>query len=293
MLIVVAGSTGLIGRALVSELRAAGHKVRRLVRREPAAEDEYFWDPPSGIMAEDVFDGVEAVVNLCGSSVQGRWNAARKRQIRDSRIEPARLLAGAVAKYGVPTLLNASSVSFYGDTGDAPADEDSGRGEGFLAQMVVDWEAATSAASDAGSRVALLRTGLVLAPDCGLLSTLRPMVRFGLGGRLGDGGQYVAWISLTDQVAAIRFLLDHGEVGGPVNLVAPGPVTNAELTEALGRAMDRRVVLTVPEPVVRLVLGESADELALISLRITPRVLGESGYAFRHTDFAAALAEAL
>ncbi|GAA3413561.1 TIGR01777 family oxidoreductase [Streptosporangium vulgare] len=291
MLIVVAGSTGLIGRTVVSELREAGHEVRRLVRRGPAAEDEHEWDPSSGTIAREAFDdGVDAVINLCGASFQGRWNAARKRYIRASRIEPARTLAEAVAKHGVPTLLNASSLSFYGDTGDVVTDETAGEGPGFLAEMVVDWEAATTVARDAGSRVVLLRTGLVLSPDGGLL---RPPIQFGLGGRLGDGRQYVAWISLPDEIAAIRFLLDNPDVSGPVNLCAPEPVTNDEFTKALGRALRRPVLLPVPKAVVRAVLGEAADELALISLRVVPRVLRDAGFTFRHADFGTALADVL
>ncbi|MGJ6968332.1 TIGR01777 family oxidoreductase [Streptosporangium sp. G11] len=293
MLIVVAGSTGLIGRTVVSELREAGHEVRRLVRREPAAEDEHEWDPPSGTIARDAFAGVDAVINLCGSSFQGRWNAARKRHIRASRIEPARTLAEAVAEHGVPTLLNASSLSFYGNTRDDVVDETSGQGPGFLAEMVVDWEAATAVARDAGSRVVLMRTGLVLSPDGGLLSLLRPPIRLGLGGRLGDGRQYVAWISLPDEVAAIRFLLDDPDVSGPVNLCAPEPVTNAEFTRVLGRALRRPAFLHVPKTVVRALLGEAADELALISLRAVPRVLRDAGFTFRHTDFGTALADVL
>ncbi|WP_436758341.1 TIGR01777 family oxidoreductase [Streptosporangium sp. V21-05] len=294
MLIVVAGSTGLIGRTVVSELREAGHEVRRLVRRDPVAEDEHEWDPSSGTIAREAFDdGVDAVVNLCGASFQGRWNAARKRYIRASRIEPARTLAEAVAKHGVPTLLNASSLSFYGNTGDVVTDETAGEGPGFLAEMVVDWEAATAVARDAGSRVVLLRTGLVLSPDGGLLSLLRPPIQFGLGGRLGDGRQYVAWISLPDEIAAIRFLLDNPDVSGPVNLCAPEPVTNDEFTRALGRALRRPVLLPVPKAVVRAVLGEAADELALISLRVVPRVLCDAGFTFRHADFGTALADVL
>jgi len=293
MLILIAGSTGLIGSAVVSELRGAGHEVRRLVRREPVADDEREWDPPSGKIADGAFEGVGAVVNLCGASVQGRWTPAHKRRIRDSRIAPAGVLAAAVAEHGVPTLLNASSLSFYGDTGTDVVDEDSGEGRGFLAEMVIDWEAATAVARDSGTRVVLLRTGLVLSPDAGLLSQLKPMIRLGLGGRLGDGEQYVAWISVPDEVAAIRFLVENPEVSGPVNLCAPEPVTNDEFTRALGRALNRPVLLSVPKSVVRFALGEAADELALISLRVVPTVLRDAGFEFRHADFAAAVAEVL
>ena len=278
---------------MVSELRGAGHEVRRLVRREPVADDEREWDPPSGRIASGAFDGVGAVVNLCGASVQGRWSPAHKRRIRDSRIAPAGVLAAAVVEHGVPVLLNASSLSYYGDTGAEAVDEDSTEGEGFLAEMVIDWEAATAVASGAGARVVLLRTGLVLSPDGGLLSQLKPLVRLGLGGRLGDGEQFVAWISVPDEVAAIRFLLENPDVSGPVNLCAPEPVTNDEFTRALGRALNRPVLLSVPKSVVRFALGEAADELALISLRVVPGVLRDAGFEFRHVDFSTALAEVL
>jgi uncharacterized protein (TIGR01777 family) len=293
MLILVAGSSGLIGSAVVSDLREAGHEVRRLVRRAPAAADEREWDPSSGALDPAALDGVHAVVNLCGASVQGRWTEEHKRRIRDSRIQPARVLAEAVAEHGVPTLLNASSLSYYGNTGDVAVDETAGDGEGFLARMVVDWEAATEPARAAGARVVLMRTGLVLSPDGGLLSQLRPLVRLGLGGRLGDGGQYVAWISVADEIAAIRFLLEKPDVAGPVNLCAPDPVTNAEFTRELGRALNRPVFLSVPRPLVRFAFGEAAEELALISLRAVPKALTEAGFRFQHTDFGAALREAV
>ncbi|MGN9840962.1 TIGR01777 family oxidoreductase [Nonomuraea sp. H19] len=293
MLIVVAGSSGLIGRALVTELREAGHEVRKLVRRAPAADDELDWDPTSGSIASGTFDGVDAVINLCGAPVQGKWTTELKRRMRDSRIEPARTLAGAVAEQGVPVLLCASSVSFYGNTGAAVADETSGSGAGFLAQMVIDWEAATKAAQDAGSRVALLRTGLVLTPDTGLIGVLRPMIRLGVGGRFGDGRQYIAWISMADEVAAIRYVLENPGLSGPVNLCAPEPVTNAEFTKAVGRALGRPAFLSMPKAVVRFALGEAADELALISLRVVPQVLSDAGFKFRHTELDDALADIL
>ncbi|TDD17250.1 TIGR01777 family oxidoreductase [Nonomuraea diastatica] len=293
MLTLVAGSSGLIGRALVPELRAAGHDVRRLVRREPAADDEIGWDPPSGSIASGAFDGVDAVINLCGAPVQGKWTAEQKQRMRDSRIEPARTLAEAVAEHGVPTLINASSVSFYGNVGDTAADESSGPGGGFLAQMVIDWETATKAAQDAGGRVALLRTGLVLTPDTGLIGVLRPMVRLGLGGRFGDGRQYIAWISVDDEVAAMRFVLEHPDLSGPINLCAPEPVTNAAFTRTVGRALGRPAFLPMPKAVVRFALGEAADELALNSLRVVPQVLNDAGFTFRHTELDHALADIL
>ncbi|GAA3867675.1 TIGR01777 family oxidoreductase [Saccharothrix violaceirubra] len=293
MLVLVAGSSGLIGNAVVADLRDAGHEVRRLVRRPAEADDEREWDPPGDVVAADALTGVDAVVNLCGSAIRGRWNAKDKRTVRDSRIHATHVLSKAMAAEGVPLLLNASSVSYYGNTGDVAVDESAGSGDGFLARMVIDWEGATAPAREAGVRVVTMRTGLVLSRDGGLLSQLRPMVRLGLGGKLGDGRQYVSWISVADVVAAIRFLLTDRGLSGPVNLCAPDPVTNAEFTRALGRALRRPVFMTMPKPVVRMAFGDAADELALNSLRVVPTALLDAGFRFRHREFAAALADVL
>lgn len=294
MRILIAGASGLIGQALVQELRAAGHEVRRLVRRETSATDEVSWDPPAGRIEEGAFDGVDAVVNLCGVPLaSGRWSDARKQVLTDSRVEPTEVLAEAVAQQGVPILVNASGINYYGDTDSAVVDESDKAGTGFLAELCVLWEAATAPAAQAGTRVVLLRTSPVLTGKGGLLGTLRPLFRLGLGGRLGDGEQYMPWISLTDEVAAIRFALENDEVRGPVNLASPQPVTNSEFTKAFARALHRPAPWWVPGVALRVALGEAADEMILTGPRAVPAVLRQAGFAFSHTDLDMALADEL
>ncbi|HEX3787417.1 MAG TPA: TIGR01777 family oxidoreductase [Pseudonocardiaceae bacterium] len=295
MRIVIAGSSGLIGTALVAELRKADHEVTRLVRRAPAGPDERGWDPPAGRLAEDALAGVDAVVNLCGVGIADkRWTEARKQALRDSRNTPTEVLAAAVAEQHVGTLVNASAIGFYGDTGDRTITENDPNGTGFLAEICRDWEAATTAAADAGARVVRLRTGLVLSPRGGLLASLRPLFQFWLGGRMGPGTQYWPWISLADEVAAIRFVLEHGEIAGPVNLTGPEPVTNAEFTSALAGVLGRPAVLAVPGFALRLVLGEQlVDEGILGGQRALPAVLDEAGFSFRHPTVTVALTAAL
>lgn len=293
MKILVAGSSGFIGSALVAELTEAGHEVRRLVRREPRSADEFAWDPPAAAISTEAMKGVDVVVNLCGSPLAGRWSAAHKQSIRDSRIEPTEVLAEAVAEHGVPALLNASGVGYYGNTGDVAVDEGAGEGAGFLAELCAGWEGATDPARKAGARVVLLRTGLVLSGGGGLLKVLKPLFWAGLGGRLGDGRQYMPWISLPDEVAAIRFLAENGEISGPVNLCAPNPVHNTEFTRALARNLHRPAPWFVPKTAIRIALGEAADELALISQHALPEVLTRSSFRFLHSDLDNALADVL
>jgi hypothetical protein len=288
--VAVAGSSGLIGTALVPELRNAGHEVLRLVRRAPAGPDERGWDPPAGTIAAGALDGVDAVVNLCGAGVADRrWTHARKQVLLDSRVEPTEVLAAAVADAGIPLLVNASAVGWYGDTGDREVDETEPAGGGFLAALCRQWEAAADRAREAGVRVVHLRVGHVLAADGGLLARLRPLYRLGLGGRLGNGRQYMPWIHLSDVVSAIRFVLTDGSVSGPVNLSAPAPVTNAELTRALARALHRPAPWMVPRFALRIVIGEVADEI-LFGQRVLPRALLDAGFTFRHTEIDEALA---
>lgn len=288
MRIVIAGSSGLIGTALVAALREAGHEVLRMVRRTAAAPDERGWDPPHGRIDDGAMDGVDAVVNLCGVGVgDRRWSGAYKQQLRDSRIEPTDVLARAVAEHGIPVLVNASGIGYYGDTGDAVVDETTPLGTGFLADLCRDWEAATRPASDAGARVVLLRSGLVMAPSGGILGRLLPLFRFMLGGRLGSGRQYLPWISLDDELGAIRFLVEH-EVPGPVNLVGPQPVTNAEFTQVLGEVLGRPTPWTVPSFALKAALGEFSVEI-LTGQRAVPTVLQERGYPYLHPTLRAAL----
>jgi len=292
MRIVIAGSSGLIGTALVAALRQADHEVLRLVRRRPTAPDERGWDPPTGRLDDGALDGADVVVNLCGVGVAGRrWSGAYKQQIRDSRIEPTDVLARAVAEHGIPVLVNASAIGYYGDTGDVPVDESSPVGSGFLPEVCRDWEAATRPASDADARVVLLRTGLVLSRSGGLMGRLLPLFRLRLGGRLGSGRQYLPWVSMDDAVGAIRFVIEH-DVRGPVNLVGPAPVTNTEFTRELAAVLDRPAPFAVPAFVLRAVAGEVAVE-ALTGQRATSAVLLERGYAYRHRTVRAALEAAV
>ncbi|TNC22333.1 TIGR01777 family oxidoreductase [Amycolatopsis alkalitolerans] len=286
MRVLVAGSRGLIGTALVAALTDAGHQVRRLVR----GTGDYTWDPPSGRIDGKAFNDVGAVVNLCGSSMVTRWSAARKQMIADSRIEPTEVLAEAVAEHEIPVLVNASAVGYYGDRGDEVLDETASRGEGFLAHLCEAWEAATAPAKRAGARVVHVRTGLVLSRRRGLLGLLKPLFRLGLGGRLGDGRQYLPWISEHDEAAGIRFLIEHETLAGPVNLSGPEPVTNSQFTKALGRALNRPAPWRVPGFALEAVLGEAADELVLVSQRAVPAALREAGYSFAHSTVDAALA---
>jgi hypothetical protein len=292
--VVVAGSSGLIGTALVSHLRETGHEVLRLVRRAPAAPDERGWDPPAGRVDDGTFDGVDAVIGLGGVGIGDRpWTGARKQQVRDSRNEPTEVLAAAVAEHGVPSFLSASAVGYYGNTGDRVTDESGPSGQGFLAEVCRDWEAATAKAQDAGARVALLRTGLVFSHSGGLLGRLRPLFKGFLGGRLGSGRQYMPWISLDDEVGAIRFVLENDAVRGPVNLTGPTPVTNTEFTAAFAAAVGRPTSIPVPEFAIKTALGAFGEELLLYGQRAVPAQLEAHGYRFRHTTVAEALAAAV
>lgn len=291
----MAGSSGLIGTALVALLRQAGHDVLRLVRSSPRAPDERAWDPAAATIDAGTLEGVDAVVNLCGCPMGNRrWSGEVKQAIRDSRIGPTEVLAAAVAENGVPVLVNASGVGYYGDTGDREVDESAPRGEGFLAQLCQEWETAAATAERTGARVVRIRTGLVISPSGGLMGQLKPLFAVGLGGRLGSGKQYMPWISLDDEVGAIRFALEHEELSGPINLSGPEPVTNAEFTKAVGEAMGRPTPLAVPSFALRLALGaDLVDEMALIGQRAVPAALRTHGYQFQHPTLSAALAAAL
>jgi uncharacterized protein (TIGR01777 family) len=295
--IAVAGSSGLIATALVAALRAADRRVVRLVRRPVATGDEVRWNPDSGDLDPAELAGAGAVVNLCGVGVgERRWSGSFKQTLRDSRIDPTEVISEAVAAAGIPVLVNASAVGYYGDTGDRIVDESAPPGNGFLARLCVDWEAATQPALRAGTRVVLARTGLVLSPGGGLLGRLRPLFALGLGGRLGAGRQYMPWITLEDEVRALLFAIADPSVDGPVNLTGPAPVTNAEFTAALGRVLRRPTALAVPGFALRTVLGEFAEEGVLGGQRAVPAVLERHGFTFHHNtigealDYATALA---
>jgi uncharacterized protein len=289
--IAIAGSSGLIGSALVYALRATDRRVLRIVRRAPSNADEVFWNPDTGEFDSSALDGVDAVVNLCGINIgEKRWSGAFKQSLRDSRIGPTEVLSAAVVEAGVPALINASAVGYYGDTGGHTVDETASAGRGFMAQLCADWEAAASFAEQDGTRVVLARSGLVLAPAGGLLSRVKPLFSLGLGARLGNGRQYMPWISIEDEIRALLFAINHDDVSGPVNLTGPAPVTNAEFTAALGRAVNRPTPLIAPGFALRTMIGEFADEGLLGGQRAIPAVLERAGFEFHHNTIGEALA---
>jgi uncharacterized protein len=292
MRVAVTGSSGLIGTALAGALRQDGHEVIPLVRRPPGP-GEIRWDPQAagGGLRPGALDGVDAVVHLSGAPIAGgRWTPARKQQLRASRVQSTEALVAALtaAKSPPQVLLSGSAVGWYGDTGDRAVDETAPAGTGFLASLVRDWESAARPARDAGVRVVNLRSGVVLSRQGGMLGLLAPLFRAGLGARMGSGRQFLSWISLTDHIAAVRFLLSQAGIDGPVNLTAPAPVTNAVFTAALARALHRPALLWVPAPALQLGAGEMSSEL-LGSARVLPRRLTEAGFAFRYPAIAAAL----
>lgn len=290
MRVAVSGASGLIGTALSAELTAAGDDVVRLVRREARSAGEIGWDPSSAL-DPSALDDVDAVVHLSGAPIAAkRWTSARKAVLRASRITSTRTLATAMAFATPPprVLISGSAVGYYGDTGDKIVDESGKAGTGFLPDLVRDWEAASEPAAAAGIRVASIRSGVVLAAEGGMLGRLLLPFRLGLGAKIGSGSAYLSWISLTDEVRAIKFALDQHDIAGPVNLTAPEPVTNAEFTTALAKVLGRPSLFTLPAPVLKAALGEVASEL-LASVRVVPTRLLQAGFTFRDPDIAAAL----
>ncbi len=295
MKIAVTGASGLIGSALVPALLTEGHEVVKLVRRQPEAPDEVRWDPPSGTLDPADLAGVDAAVHLAGASVGRPWTKAYKRKILDSRVQGTRLIAETLASLEPRprVLVSASAVGFYGDTGNSVRDESGPKGEGFLADVVEQWEAAAQPARDAGIRVVQIRTGLVLSRTGGILRLQRLAWKFGLGARIGSGAQYQPWITLQDEVAAIQFLLADGDISGPVNLVAPEPVTQKEFGRSLATALHRPMPWVVPGFALRLAVGGFADEGLLIGQRLRPRVLEEADFSFSARTFDEGLRVAL
>ena len=291
--IAVTGSGGLVGSALVPFLTTGGHRVIRLVRREPAGPGERRWDPLDP--APDLLDGVDAVVHLAGASIAGRFTAAHKQAITESRIRPTARLSALAAASGVHTFVSASAIGFYGnDRGDVELTESSPHGDGFLADVVADWEAATRQAAEAGVRVAHIRTGLVQTPRGGVLRLLRPLFLAGLGGRLGDGHMWQSWIGIDDLVDVYHRALWDDAIAGPVNAVAPNPVRNKDYTRTLASVVHRPAVLPVPGIGPRVLLGtQGAEELAYASQRVVPGVLTGRGHRFRHPTLTEALRHVL
>jgi uncharacterized protein len=291
MKILISGSTGLVGSALVPCLSAGGHQVVRVVR-VPSGNNEVFWDPSRGEIDLTKLEGFDAVVHLAGENIAARrWNAEQKARIRDSRIQGTRLLADSIAKlrHAPRVLVSASAIGFYGDRGDTILNESSPGGDGFLAEVCREWEAATAPAAALGIRVVNLRFGIILSPRAGALAQMLLPFRMGVGGRIGSGRQWMSWIALDDAVGAILHALSTECLRGPVNAVAPQPVTNRDFTRALGHVLHRPTLLPMPGFMARLALGEMADELLLASTHVEPRVLLESGYRFLYAELADAL----
>jgi uncharacterized protein (TIGR01777 family) len=290
---VVAGSSGFIGSRLVASLRADGHRVVRLVRTPSTTTDDVLWNPQLGARGASrdligVLEGVDVVINLAGAGVaEKRWDDAYKRTILDSRVAATTCLATAIAETEAPpaAFVSGSASGYYGDTGPEAVEEDAPAGSTFLARVASTWELAAQPARERGVRVVHPRTGTVAAPGGGAFGRLLPVVRAGIGGRLGSGKQWWSLISLDDEVAALRHLADTESLHGAVNLTAPEQVTNGDLTAALGKALHRPTLAVVPRPALRLVLGEFADEL-LIDQRMSASRLAGSGFEFRHPTVA-------
>jgi uncharacterized protein len=292
MNILVTGASGLIGSALVSSLTAAGHDVTRLVRSQPKpGEKAARWDPIAGSVDVSGLQGVEAVVHLAGENIAERWTAAKKVQIRDSRVRGTQVLCEALNGLAPPpkVLVSASAIGYYGNRDAEVLTEDSPAGAGFLAEVCQAWEAATEPARQRGIRVVRLRFGVVLSAAGGALAKMLPPFRLGLGGVLGSGRQYMSWIALDDAVAAIQHAIVTDGLQGPVNAVAPHAVTNQEFTKTLGKVLGRPTVLPMPAFAARLMFGEMADELLLASARVQPAKLQASGYSFRYPELEGAL----
>ena len=289
MRIVIAGSSGLIGTNLVTQLRSDGHEVLRLVRRPATASSEITWNPAAGEIDTKALAGVDVIINLAGAGVgDHRWTDKYKAEILNSRVLTTSLVAKAAAEVKPKVLINASAIGFYGDTADRKVDETSPVGEGFLANVVKQWEAATKPAEDAGIRVVKIRTGLVVSGKGGAWGRLLPLFKLGLGGRLGNGKQYWSFISMRDEVNAIKFVMENDKISGPVNLTAPEPATNSEVTKAMAKVLKRPALFNVPAFALELVLGEFSQEV-LGSARVLPKVLSENGFVFTDPDIVSAI----
>ncbi|MBN8549218.1 MAG: TIGR01777 family oxidoreductase [Deltaproteobacteria bacterium] len=296
MKILVSGSSGLVGQALIPALQTAGHEIHTLIRSKNAAvKNAHFWDPVAGVLAAQDLEGFDAVVHLAGENIAGgRWSASRMQRIRDSRIKGTALLSSTLAACSHPpkVLVSASAIGIYGDRGDETCSEDTSPGNGFLPKVAQEWEMATKPAKAAGIRVVTPRLGVVLSKNGGALQKMLPAFRLGLGGRLGNGRQYMSWIEIDDLIRLLMLLLEDPAFEGPVNCVAPHPVSNAEFTATLAAVLHRPAFCHVPAMVLRLLLGQLADEALLASTKVTSlRLKGK--FEFRYAHLADALRHTL
>jgi len=294
--ILITGSTGLIGSELASFLIKNGHRVLRMVRRDPSGADEIRWDPSSGTLDKSAIEGLDAVIHLAGESIaSGRWTAAKRRRIRESRIQGTHLLAQSLAHLFDPpkTLVSVSAIGYYGDRGEQQLDETSSAGRGFLPDLCREWEAATEPAAMRGIRVVIPRVGMVLSAAGGALALMLPVFRLGIGGRIGSGRQYMSWIAIEDLVGAINHAVNCETLQGPVNAVSPNPATNSEFTKTLAQVLARRAAFALPAFAARLAFGQMADGVLLSSARVAPARLNESGYRFAFPELEGALRRVL
>jgi len=293
MKILVSGSHGLVGKALTHSLTEDGHEVVPLVRREHNfGSPEVEWYPDQGLIDAAHLEGIEAVIHLAGDNIaSGRWTAQKKRTIRESRVQGTSLLSDTLASLSRPpsVFISASAIGFYGNRGDELLNEKSLPGKDFLANVCIDWEAATISATEKGIRTTHARFGIILDAHEGALAKMLPPFRLGIGGKIGAGKQWMSWIALEDVIAALKFLLEDRTIQGPVNVVTPNPVTNAEFTTTLGRVLSRATILPMPAFVARLAFGEMADALLLSSQRVDPSVLEDNGFLFSWPTLESAL----
>jgi uncharacterized protein (TIGR01777 family) len=297
MKILVSGSHGLVGKALINSLAADRHQVVRLVRqrRAPGSAD-IEWHPNHGTIDSQQLEGFDAVIHLAGESIaSGRWTVEKKRRIRESRVKGTQLLSQTLAQLTKPpaVLISASAIGYYGSRGDELLTEESKPGEGFLADVCMEWENATKSAEEKGIRTVHARFGIILDPEGGALAKMLTPFRMGVGGKVGDGKQWMSWITLDDVVDGLRFLLEKSSISGPVNFVAPNPVVNAEFTKALGHALSRPTFFPVPGFVAQIAFGEMGEALLLASQRVDPTRLKVSGYKFHHEKIDDALSHLL
>lgn len=289
MRIVIGGSSGLIGTELVDSLRKDGHEVLRLVRRKPTASSEIYWNPAAGELDFAQLLGCDVMINLAGAGVgDSRWTDKYKSLILSSRVDSTSLMAKAAAEVKPSVFIAGSAIGWYGDTADRQVDESSPAGTGFLAEVVVAWEKAAQPATAAGVRVVTIRTGLVAAKNGGAWSRLLPIFKLGAGGKLGSGKQYWSFISMRDEIAAIKFVISNSQISGPVNLTAPKPATNAEVTRAMSKIFSRPALFPVPAFALKSILGEFSQEV-LGSARVIPQVLIDAGFSFQDPDIESAM----
>ena len=288
--VLLTGASGLIGTALQPSLSARGFQVTCLVRGTASGHDQISWDPARPL-SPDSISGFDAVIHLAGETVVGRWSDAKKTNIRNSRVISTRNLASSLAKTRnhPQVLITASAIGYYGDRADELLNETSTPGEGFLADVCREWEAANQPAADAGIRTVQIRTGVVLSPDGGALQKMLPPFRMGVGGNIGSGRQWMSWIHIHDMVGAVHHILKNDLLQGPVNLVAPKPVTNAEFTKTLASVLSRPAIFPVPAFAAKLLFGQMANEVLLAGQRVEPARLITSGYPFQYSDLRKAL----